>query len=228
MSRLVSSLLTAGAVAALSTAVFAANASAQSGLGLAQRGATAHTMLTAAQRDATCYAQLDNDNGTGVVSQAFESQNSAYDSRAADDFQIDTSCTVNTVMVNGMYFNGSGPAESVKVVFYHSRDASRVGQVTLRENDQAYSDPSGTGNFAVSLTKPFTAQHRTNWISVKVDMAFSTGGEWGWLTNNTARLLNSRWANPGDGFGTGCTTWGDTLSCVPGGEGPDFSFALLN
>jgi hypothetical protein len=228
MPRLVSPILAAAAVAVLTSAVLATAASARSVPGAAERGTTTRTSLTKAQQDTTCYAQLDGDNGIGIVSQVFESDFSIYDSRAADDFQIARQCTVNTVMVNGMYFNGSGPADSVKVVFYHSRDASRVGRVILRENNLSYSDPSGAGNFTIDLSKPFVPTHRTNWVSVKADMDFSTGGEWGWLTNNTARRLNSRWANPDDGFATGCTTWGDTVDCIPAGEGPDFSFALLN
>jgi hypothetical protein len=67
----------------------------------------------------------------------------------------------------------------------------------------------------------------TYFVSVQANMAFSVGGEWGWNTNNTVRGSASQWQNPGGGFGTGCTTYNTTTTCIPAGEGGDFSFALL-
>ena len=173
-----------------------------------------------------CHKQLANDNGTGIVSQNFETQFDAYDSRGADDFTLTKSCTVAQVRVNGAYFNGSGPADSVNVNFFKSQSSGAVGRNIFQRHNQAYSDPSGTGNFNIVLSRTVTLAPGKYWVSVGVDMSFGAGGEWGWNTNNVAKGSNSNWQNPGGGFGTGCTKWGETITCIPSGEGPDFAFAL--
>ena len=57
-------------------------------------------------------------------------------------------------------------------------------------------------------------------------MAFGSGGEWGWNTNNTVAGKPSLWKNAGGGFGTGCAVYTTTTTCIPAGEGGDFAFAL--
>ena len=174
-----------------------------------------------------CTAQTANDSGIGIVSQNFEPMFDAYDARGADDFTLVHRCTVREVDVNGQYFNGAGPATSVNVTFFRSQTSGDVGVVMRRRHEQAYTDPSGTGNFQIVLSAPVTFRPGTYWISVQANMDFAAGGEWGWNTNNTAKGQNSQWQNPGDGFATGCKKFKETVKCVPSGEGPDFSFALL-
>ena len=65
----------------------------------------------------------------------------------------------------------------------------------------------------------------TYWVSVQANMDFALGGEWGWETSTVTNGSPAAWQNPGDGFGTGCTSWGVEIVCVPVG-GPDKMFAL--
>jgi hypothetical protein len=186
---------------------------------------------------ASCYAQLDNDNGVGIVSQNFEPSLDAYDSQGADDFTLTKKCKVKTVSAAGAYFNGSGPADSFNVFFYDSI-SSRDGGLEMAARgklpdktclDATYTDSSGTGNPTIKCKTKLTAspsKKRTFWVSIQANMSFGTGGEWGWNTNNTVRGSASLWQNPGDGFATGCTTYTTTTTCLPLGEGGDFSFAL--
>lgn len=71
-----------------------------------------------------------------------------------------------------------------------------------------------------------TLRRGTYWVSVQANLDFATGGEWGWNTNNTVQKKGAKWQNPGDGFGTGCTTYKNLLTCIPAGEGGDFSFSI--
>lgn len=174
-----------------------------------------------------CYKQLANDNGVGIVSQNFEAADDIYDARAADDFTLKRHCKVNKVTVNGSYSLGAGPAESVHVTFYRD-NGGRVGGIISTQDNLTYRDASELGNFTVTLAGPANLKPGTYWVSVKANMHFALGGQWGWNTNNHARGERSKWANPNDGFGTGCVVYTDTVRCIPSGEGPDFSFALLS
>ena len=178
----------------------------------------------------TIYGQRDNDNGIGIVSQNFTDSGGAldaYDNQGADDFKIKHKAVVKEVDVDGVYFNGPGPAESVHVTFYKNA-AGHPGGVVKDYPTQGYTDTTGTGTFKVHVPKT-VLKKGTYWVSVYVNMAFNSGttGEWGWGTNNTVRNKPSNWQNPGNGFSTGCTTWGITTVCIPAGEGGDFSFALI-
>lgn len=57
----------------------------------------------------SCFEQLDDNTGTGPISQKFEEQYAAYDSRGADDFTLTTSCTVLSVDVLGTFSEVKGP-----------------------------------------------------------------------------------------------------------------------
>jgi len=175
----------------------------------------------------TCVKQNDNDNGVGIISQNFETDFDAYDSRGADDFTLEHRCTIREVDVNGAYFTGIGPADSLQVVFYLD-DGTSPGRRIDNQNNLAYRDRGGLGNFKIPLPESVTLRPGTYWVAVRANMEFRYGGEWGWNTNNTARGDVAQWRNVGDGFDTGCTTWGEVTACLDdGGEGPDFSFALL-
>ena len=50
--------------------------------------------------------------------------------------------------------------------------------------------------------------------------------QWFWAENSERAGALSMYRNPGDGFGTGCTTWGVMTTCLPFGEGPDLMFSL--
>jgi hypothetical protein len=173
------------------------------------------------------YSQLDNDNGIGLTSQHFESSLNAYDAQGADDFKIRKHAKIKKVFVIGTYFNCStcGPAESVHVTFYKNA-AGKPGAVVKDYPRLGYSDSAGTGTFTIK-TPTTKLSAGTYWVSVYANMHFATGGQWGWNTNNTVRNSPSQWQNPGNGFGSGCTTWGTTTTCEAQGEGGDFSFALI-
>jgi hypothetical protein len=170
------------------------------------------------------------DSGVGIVSQNFEPANDAFDAQGADDFKVPAGTTwkVKEVDTTSVYFNGPGPATSVDVTFY--KNASGLpGAVKKAYSGIGYVDTSGgLGSYAITLPSVAKLTSGTYWVSVVANMDFSVGGEWGWETRTTAKVKNAAWQNPGDGFATGCTTWGDMQTCIgPSGEGPDFMFALL-
>ncbi len=66
------------------------------------------------------YDQSGSGTTGGVNSQDFDVANDAFDSLAAGDFVVPAgqTWTVQKVVVNGLYFNGTGPAESFNFAFY--------------------------------------------------------------------------------------------------------------
>ena len=174
----------------------------------------------------SCYQQLANDNGQAVLSQKFERKYSYYDDRGADDFTLDSTCTVTHVLVDGVYALGPGPARSVHVTFYQD-DQGTPGHVISGQDRLSYSDPAGTGSFDITLDSPVVLAPGHYWVSVKANQRFDTRGAWYWSTNNAIAGLPSQWRNVRDGFGTGCIVYTRTTYCVLNGEGGDFAFALI-
>ncbi len=173
-------------------------------------------------RDA-CYDQRIND-APGIVSQNFEEEYNAYDSRGADDFTVDAPCTVTEVQVDGQY-QGSGSPRSMHVTFYQDNQGT-PGAVLSGQKRLAYTDETGSGSFDITLNRPVTFDPGHYWVSVKANMSYTKSGEWFWNTNNEVNGVPAQWRNAHDGFGTGCTTYTAVTVCVPG-QGADFSFALV-
>jgi hypothetical protein len=216
----------AAAVAVAVAALVAQTAAAQDPEGVPLPGSPASAPVHVDSAAKSCSEQLAGDTGRAVVSQNFEPEFNVYDNRGADDFTLLRRCTIATVEVIGTYFDGIGGADSVDVKFYADGGGTPGALLEHRKN-LGYSDPTGTGSFTIPLAVPVPLKAGTYWVSVRANIDFSTRGQWGWSTVGMAKGSHAKWKNPGDGFGTGCVTYGDLKTCVPVDEGPDFAFALL-
>ena len=218
-------LLLTAAVAVLLAAAAGASAVGAAAAGPAPGSAhlgVAQPVQTQGQTTGVLYSQNDNDTGTGVVSQNFEPDFDVYDSQLADDFVVPNTggpWQITGVTVTGVYFNGSGPAASENVTFY--RDANGIPGVV--KNTQTVVGADTGGSFTIPLDK-FALPAGHYWVSVQANMDFASGGEWGWETRGVQSGSAAQWQNPGDGFGSGCTSWASVVSCV--GFGPDLMFSL--
>lgn len=221
-------LLASAAVLALSVGGVASAAGTAPALTSGHSG-FAHRLIPPSNLT-TLYNQNSNDGGTGVDSQMFESTYAAYDDQGADDFVVpaNTKWKVKEVDVTGVFFNGSGPATSENVYFYHDKGGLPGKLVASALN---VAGTANGGSFAIKLPTAVKLKGglsgKTYWVSVQANCNFSKSpacGEWGWEVNSVQHNNLSAWQNPGGGFGTPCTTWGTTESCI--GYGPDFMFAL--
>jgi hypothetical protein len=183
-----------------------------------------------------CYTQTAGETGITIVSQKFARPYAEYDAAAADDFTLADRCTLRTITVVGTYFNGPGQADSFNVAIYDDT-RGKPGNPWMLEHhlrcvskDTAYKD-NQDGTWTIRLPKTWTLVPGTCWVSVQANMNFDDEGEWAWETDGSVprrslRGAASVWRNPPDGFGTGCTEWRTTTSCLPYGEGGDFAFTL--
>jgi hypothetical protein len=223
--RILSVLATTAMTAALA-ASFAPAAGASAARpatpGVAHRG-TVHA--APGHVGAVLYDQNDNDTGVGVNSQNFETQYDIYDNAGADDFKVPGGHVwkVKKVNVTGVYYNGSGPCRDETVTYY--KDSSGTPGVVKATVTAVGADSGGSLSILAPTKLKGGSGGKTYWVSVVCNMDFGVGGQWGWETRSVQNGNPGKWQNPGNGFGTGCTTWQDVQTCV--GYGPDWMFALV-
>lgn len=172
------------------------------------------------------YDQTDSAGTNSITSQNFQTAADAFDNQAADDFAIPAgqSWTIDRVQVVGVYFNGTGPAESVNVFFYQNAGTLPGPEVASRLNVIPVSG-GDTGSFVLNIL-PVTLPAGHHWVSVQANLDVSVGGQWGWTERAVQSFNPSAWRNPQNGFGTGCADYQRRTSCGVGSQ-PDLLFRLV-
>jgi hypothetical protein len=211
--------------------VLAANtASSANAPAIGVTGAKASALVHKAKGAKMLYNQNSNSNNTGLDSQNYTSAYSkTYNAAGADDFIVPKKAqwTVSEVDVSGLFYNGSGPAISENVTFYN--DNNGVPGTVVKGGSLTNLDGTDSGgSYTISLGKKgVTLKSGHYWVSVTANCGFLTGcGQWGWYLNRTIKNDPAVWENPGNGFGTGCTTWGTIAKCEGGAYTGDFMFDL--
>jgi hypothetical protein len=126
------------------------------------------------------------------------------------------------VFADGFYFRGSGNAVDETVTIY--ADAGGVpGSVISEQTVAGTDDESG---YTIALT-PVKLRPGSYWVSVVSNQAFEGGGQWGWVRSTRSKSGEAVYENPGDGWGTGCTTWTALTTCA-GGDGVSMMMQIRN
>lgn len=220
-------LLAAAAALALSASgISAAGGGALSASNLGHAGKAQPFSLNTGQ--AVLYDQNDNDSGIGITSQNFEASLDIYDNQGADDFKVPAGFKwkVNEVDVTGVYYNGAGLAPTVHVTFYKNLNNLPNSAKVVADYPAVVPTDNGLGSFVIKLPTAIKLKPGKYWVSVYVNMDFALGGQWGWETRTVQSGNPAAWQNPGDGFATGCTSWGYESVCIVAGQGPDKMFTL--
>lgn len=190
----------------------------------------AGTALTAAAPrvpGAVLYDQTATLSPNSYTSQDFETANDAFDNQGADDFVIPAATTwsISLIYAPGAYFNGTGPTPNVNVWIYNDA-AGAPGTAACSYpllTPANYTDVAGV--LTITLPSACTLGTGTYWLSVQSRMDFAVGGQWGWTGSTVQANALAKWRNPGNGFGSGCTAWGNLSTCIAGST-PDFGFRL--
>jgi hypothetical protein len=170
--------------------------------------------------------------GNGTPSQNFPNPgNDPFDSEAADDFVIplapSMAAAICEVSITGTSTLGGLPADpnSLVTLNIYSNAGGIPGSIIYTEDFLGPAvDPANTGSFVLSPTGAVNlVGGETYWLSVVATLDFALAGQWFWSTASDGNDGPYQWQNPGGGFGTPCTTWGDGgATCgVGGGTGPD-------
>jgi len=133
---------------------------------------------------------------------------------------------IDGVVALGRYGTGQGPTPLLNVAFLG--DAAGLPGVPLctytgLASGVDFSDSAG--GFSVQLPSTCSLPAGAYWVSVQADMDFDPLGQWKWKTRAVQSGAAFAWQNPGDAFGTGCTSWTTGSSCIPDPD-PDLLFSL--
>jgi hypothetical protein len=170
------------------------------------------------------YNQNSETNYAYVNSQNYISGDPADDDQAVDDFIVPSGTTwkVTEVDVTGCCSGTSPITENV----YFYRDNNGAPGKPARHG--SFTNLSGTGNpsFAISLGKGVKLKAGHYWVSVVANCVSADGCGWGWGERSTITNDPALWQNPGNGQGTGCTTWTILETCLGNAYAGDFMFEL--
>jgi hypothetical protein len=160
----------------------------------------------------------------GLLAQNFASSSAAYSSAAADDFVVTDASgwTVTSINLPGVYFNGSGNADSFDVNIYPDAGGVPGATPVCTYSGLPYTGNAGVnpafGAVSIALSSPCALTQGTYWVAPAANMSFGAGGEFGWagFAPTPTPGFNAQWENPGGGLSTpvSCTTWGDIGNCL--------------
>ena len=172
------------------------------------------------------YEQTDNASGNGAPDQDFEAAFDVYDSMGADDFIVTNGAgwVVTGVDTVGTQSTG-GTAASVTIEFYDD-NAGSPGNVVC--SYPGLTPTQNAGSFTIQLPAPCNLNGgETYWMAQQTVQDFGGNGQHFWSNRTTQTGNPAHWINPGDGFGSGCTTFTPMTTCgVGGGTNPDFLFVI--
>src|SRR6185437_15014359 len=125
------------------------------------------------------YDQYSNLGRSATSSQDFEPAFDVFADELANDFIVQEGETwsVDSIDVDGMYFNGTGPADSFNVRFY-ADDVGLPGALVEERIAMPYTLNGST--FSVTITPPVHLRSGSYWVSAQARMDFALGGQWGW------------------------------------------------
>jgi hypothetical protein len=156
----------------------------------------------------------------------------SYDSTAADDFVVPArqKWSINEVDVTGTYSNGScvvcSPT-SETILFYKNKGGFPGAVIGTPQTIKCTEQPQGS--FSCNLSPPMKLKGGTKgrhyWLGFVANMDFEEESNyWVWIENKTVHGHEAAWENPGNGFGSGCATWGTVGNCQ--GHPGDMAFDL--
>ncbi len=171
--------------------------------------------------------------GNGAPDQNFEAAYDIYDAVIADDFEVTDALGWNITQVATVgTYSTTGPAASVNISFHAdatgSPDPTPIpgcdfpGATILSDN---------SGAFVVDLGAGCVVPQGTAWMAQQTNLDFAVGGQHFFSNTTTIAGSEGHAINPGDGFGSGCTTFQPAGSVCGFGNGgtttpTDFLFSV--
>ncbi len=144
----------------------------------------------------------------GVNSQNYEAANDVYDDWAGDDFVVPSGqqWVITALQIRGSYGGTGSNATTANVLVYASCSGLPCG-TPGQFNNQPFT--GGPNDFTVTFSPPITTNvSGTLWVAVQPNLDNGSGNrQWFWTNRTTSYNFGAVWANPGNGFATGCTGW---------------------
>ena len=171
--------------------------------------------------DAILYDQTGTVTTVGYASQQF-GDFPTYSCQLADDFVVPAGVqwTIQTIVAPGQ-LTATGGFTTALVEFYNN--SSTLPGTVVATQTATVTDAGGL--VTATLAPTVVLNPGTYWVSVSVIGDFATLGQWYWYTSTSTNGSNMAWQNPGNGFGTGYTTWTPGAT-VWAGSNYDLAFQL--
>ena len=154
----------------------------------------------------------------GVPAQINQSSSASYDAEGADDFVVTDATGWNVSGFNfQVSFTGAPTGPTYNIAVYPDNSGTPAVAPTCTYTGVAGVLDGSQTSLSVALPTVCALPQGTYWVAFAVDVDFPPQAFW---SNEATPGLgnNAVWQNPGDGFGSGCTTWTDPALC--GGTSP--------
>lgn len=163
---------------------------------------------------ATLLDRSGDDNGYAWPSQDFAAPDDAYDTEIASNFWVypDKAWQLTSIRAIG----SGGTATTARVTVYEASANSGPGQVLFSR--EAVATPP---NYEVPLAGTPPLPYGLHWVSVQA-VGGGQAEAWGWSQRASTLGGGARYRNPGNGYGTGCTSFREIGSCVGSDGGMQF------
>ena len=217
-------------------AVLLAGCLSATGGALAQTDPVASAPPTSpASPQAVLWDQTNHNNGTYTSTSNYGPSLAAFASEAADDFQVPGTVFwhISTVTLIGQYVDGStNSLESVLLQVYGDAGTGLPG--TLIASQTFASGSIGglsTGILVVTFATPISVGPGHYWLGAQSKRVVTSGDQSQWVWNESSQKLlsESAWQQPGNAYGTGCTTWKPRITVChrpSNSTNPDLVFKL--
>lgn len=170
------------------------------------------------------YDQTGNTTTQGALAMYDLDGPATWAVQGADDFVVPAGVQWEVTALEALgFYSGLSNTPTVMNAYIYADAGGAPGAAVASFENLAYSTDT-TGNLFVQLPSPVTLGEGTYWASVQPHMDFFNDGSWYWFMESVQTGAPFHWRNPGDGYGSGCTDWGDSATC--GFAEPDLSFAV--
>lgn len=163
--------------------------------------------------------------GNGTPDQNFEATFDSYDSEVADDFVVPGPEHWSLSQINILGSQGAGgTATSVDITIY-SDNLGAPGAAVAGCSFASLPTTDTAGDFATALPAGCSLSPGTYWMGHITNQDFGVEGQHFFSNTDIVNGSEAHWINPGDGFGTGCTTFAPAGTvCGVGGGAPAYDF----
>lgn len=171
--------------------------------------------------------QIDTEGETyGKSAQDFEAAYNAYDAQVAGDFVLDGMAEI-TGAAFVFFYNQAYTQACPFNVWIFPDEAGVPGETPLHTFTTNSVTPDEDNIFEVEFTTPALLTAGTYWIGFNMIIDYGTAGVQCYA-NQKVTVINETpgyWRNPGNGFGTGFTTWTADINSQ-GGLPEDVTFQV--
>jgi LEA14-like dessication related protein len=162
----------------------------------------------------------------GKTAQDFEAAYDAYDAEVAADFVLEADATISSAAF-GFFVDSTGYNEPLVINVGIFPDEGGVpGETALYSTTTEAVAADENGIYTANLVDPISLTAGTYWIGYNMQLSYDEVGQC--YANQRDAIDNDTpayWRNPGDGFGSGFTTWTQDVASQ-GGAPQEVCFAI--